>query len=159
MPCNAIIQQAAQLSLNPALITKHPAVIQLLADRIANLLANPVAVCPVNDWATTYLAGSYTGLHQDRPIDQLDLTSGVMFFSRQCAIAVYPDGRVQLRDGQFIGQRPANPDQLLQQITALIQTTAGLVLQQLVMAQVATIAQLVDSQTAPNGALVLNINA
>jgi len=156
MPCNAILQQAAQLGISPALILKHPAILQLLADRIQTMTGSAkLAVCPANDWWPTY----YAHLDQLHPIAQVDTSQGVLFFAYDCSFAVLPDGSVQIRDGGNPSRRPANPAELLAAVTNLIQVTCGLLLQQQVLAQVAQVAQITSSTTAANGALVLTINA
>ena len=156
MPCNAIIQQAAQLGISPALILKHPEILKLLAARIQTMTGSEkVAVCPANDWWPTY----YAHLDQIKPVEQVDTSQGVLFFAYDCSFAITPDGDVFMRDGGNPGRRPANPAELLAAVTNLIQVTCGLVLQQQVMAQIAQVAQITNSTTAANGALVLTINA
>jgi hypothetical protein len=163
MPCNALIQQAAQLGISPALILGHPPIIRLLADRIQTTLANaagrPVklAVCGAGQyqWAATY----NSHLAQVENINTLNPNDGICFFSEQCSIAVYPDGSVQLRDGMRVGYKPPYAETLLTNVTDLIRLVAGLVLQQTIMAQVGTVATIINSETAANGALVLTINS
>lgn len=154
MPCNAVLQQAGTLSLNPSLLLNHPQLLSLVAARLAQTLAAPVALCTPPNWHATYL-------HKlaQQPLDHFDFAAdGALFFSQEFSIALYPDGRIEMRDGMRLGHRPENAESLLAQLTAALSAAAGLALQQTVAAQLATLGTITQSQQAPNGALTLSLS-
>ncbi len=154
MPCNAVLQQTGVLTLNPTLVLQQPTLLLTIARQLALTHDTPCAVCTPSRWGPTYSAHL-----AQQPLDTFDFPSqGVLFFCRDFSVALYPDGRLELRDGTQINYQPPNAQALLDQLSSLLTLAAGLALQQLVAAQLSTLGTITQSQTAANGSLVLSLN-
>jgi len=110
---------------------------------VSSILGNPVAIqACVNLLASLWgMAENEVAVQPGREFVRFDASSGTAR-----SVILYKDGRIEVW-----------PDVNLNEIKTLFEQVAGLIIQQKVRQAVAAQYQILEEQTAPNGALVLSI--
>lgn len=130
MPCNQLAVKTAQVTMNETLmrgIFSNAAALAVLRQTMATVQGVPVGAVSIwndrNYWGNGYGA-RYTPDHQVIPLERIaDANAGYLdIASEAICIRLFPDGRIEARDGWRLGYRPPQSEAWIEALkTALAQ--------------------------------------
>lgn len=164
MPCHAILNQRAQVAGSVPALLAHPALLDALAQGVARLFGEPVAVSSAQAgptyWDHVYYA--YLRTHriaQPWPTGQVDTRAGIDIGGTRGCLRLEPAGTVHMRGGYEPSRyyTPAEAARLLPQAQALVEQFSVLAVQALIAQRLRSLGT-IESITAHQGATTITLN-
>lgn len=139
MPCHAILNQRARIAGSVPALLASPALLDALAQAIARLFEEPVAISSVTTGPTCWDAIYYGYLREHQikqpwPTAQVDTRAGIDISGSRGCLRIEPDGTCHIRGGHNVGNYYSRPEAaaLLPRAQALVQQFAVFAVQTLI---------------------------